>query len=345
MALALILLVIGKRNKLEIVPAIILCGSMVLVHHLTAFIYFLVIAFFILLNFISYKKLDRCSKTFLLTGLGTLAAYSFFIVPYALKSLSLSGTSVLKFNEEAMITLDMAVKNMGVIVVLFGIIGLIFVLRLRISNSRIRFLLAWFTGLILFFAFFDHLYRMGAIMFFKENFSAFTPSRFLTLLSCPLACYAGFGLNQLTIKLGKICPVNFKPALVPLLCLAAAGIAIQPLIKVSERQALIPTTRAIAKIIKERTPSNAFIFDRLNLEINERCWLPYLTWRQTFVSPIPASENRRAVYRDKVSYLQNNLKNPRKIKLWLEQRGLEGYFILTGQDGKPVLVKLFKEKR
>jgi hypothetical protein len=345
MALALILLMIGQRSRLEFVPAVMLCGSMVLVHHLTAFIYFLVIAFFILLNLITRKKLDRCSKKFLMTGFFTLVGYSFFIVPYVLKVSSLGGTSVLKFCEEPIIALDMIVKNLGIVVVVFGIIGLIFVLRSRISNSRTRFLLGWFTGLILFFTVFDHLYRMGAVMILNENFAAFTPSRFLTLLSCPMACYAGFGLKQLAIRLEKIFPVNLKRAVVPLLCLAAAGVAIRPMIKASERRALSPETRALGEMIKQRTPPNAFIFDRLLLGMNERCWLPYLTWRQTLVTPVPASENRRAVYREKLSYLEKNLTDRSKIKQWLEQRGLEGYFVLTGKDGKPVLVKLFKEKR
>ena len=344
MALSLILLVIDQHNRLEFIPALLLCGSMVLAHHLTAFVYFLIIAFSISLNLIINKKLDKVSKRFLTTGVFTLIAYSFFIIPYALKISTLGGTSVLKFYEEPIITLDVAVKNLGVTVVILGIVGLIFVLHSKRKDIRIRFLLAWFTALLLFFTIFDHLYRMGALMIFKENFAAFTPSRFLTLLSCPVACYAGFGMKQLARKLGKILPSALKLMLVPLLCVIMVGFALRPMIKAAKRQALSPKTREIAAMIKEQTSSNAFIFDRLTLGLNERCWLPYLTWRQTFVTPIPASENRSAVNCNKISYLNKNLSKPENIKKWLDKRGLEGYFVLEDKNGRIIIIKLFKEK-
>jgi len=273
-----------------------------------------------------------------------LIAYSWFIMPYAARASALGGTAVLKFHEEKLITLDVLAGGFGGVVIALAAAGMILSFRHHFHRERERFLLGWFAGLLLFFCLLDYVYRAGAIILFKENFTAFTPSRFLAFMGCPLVIFAGFGLKNFIERISKRLPVKYWRIIIPAFGLIAIVCAIPVIAKTAAKQAIRPEVIKFARIMRESTPENAFIFDRLQLTLNERCWLCYLTWRQTLLSPVLASENRKKVYEEKLFYLENNFKSPEKIEDWMNKRELECYMFTLDRQGNGQMIKLFRRR-
>jgi hypothetical protein len=125
-------------------------------------------------------------------------------------------------------------------------------------------------------------------------------------------------------------------------CVLAISLGIPLFVRTCKLCSIRSDVLVAAELIRKETPPNAFIFDKLTLSLNERCWLSYLTWRQTLFSPVPSSENRKKVYNEKLLYLERNLNNPVKIREWLEQRGLEGYMVVPAGERRVKIIKLFR---
>lgn len=343
-ALAFLLLMMKLRSPPEYAAAIVLCGAMVVSHHLTALIYFLAVMFFIVSDLLFRRSRLACviPRRFFIAGCGTLAAYCWFIVPYAMKLSNVGGTSVFRFAEEPMITPWQAVHNFSYLLAVAGIVGICYGLKRFHDRPRFRFLLGWFAGILLFYVLLDYVYRFGALLIFGEAFSAFIPSRFLFFLTCPLAIFAGLGMrvlmNRLTTflprKTSNVVPFFFVAGLVVRGFCASLTVAGDTVVR--------PAVIEVADLIRSTTPPNAFIFDRLSLDLNERCWLSYLTWRQMLLSPVPSTENREKVYLEKLAYLDANLGYPEKIREWMRRRGLEGYLVFESADGTYEIVKLYR---
>ncbi len=340
LGLGFLLCVLGMRCRTEHIYAVLICGAMLLTHHLTILIYFLSIAFYLIVSFMAQRKLTWLAQRFIMTGIGTLLVYSWFIIPYALKASCLEGTAVLKFYEEPLITIEMLTNGFGYAVIVLAVVGLILKLKSRFHGERERFLLGLFSGLLLFFCLLDDVYRAAAIVFCNENFTAFTPSRFLTFLVCPMVIFAGLALKVFVTEITKRVPNFFARAVAPAIFLLAVAYAVPKIVSNSSTRAIRPEVIRYAQIIRDGTPTNAFIFDKLQLKLNERCWLSYLTWRQMLLSPILASENRKKVYEKKLLYLENNLEYPDKIKEWMDKRGLECYMFTINRQGDGQLIKL-----
>jgi len=66
-----------------------------------------------------------------------------------------------------------------------------------------------------------------------------------------------------------------------------------------------------------------------------RVWLPYLTWRPTVFTPIPASEDRAAVALKRDFFAA--YPEPAAVRAWLDERGLEGFVVEHGRDGSWIL--------
>jgi len=68
LGLGFLLCILGLRRRLEYVCAILICGAMLLTHHLTVFIYFVSIGFFLTVSFLAQRKLTGSPKDLLLSA-------------------------------------------------------------------------------------------------------------------------------------------------------------------------------------------------------------------------------------------------------------------------------------
>ncbi|MDP6776246.1 MAG: hypothetical protein QGI83_05735, partial [Candidatus Latescibacteria bacterium] len=303
---------------------VLLFGSLILVHHLSALIVAAVLAFYVVMKGVD-RSLDDLSKRILwLFGL-TFLAYAFFIIPYALRSSQLAGTHTLRFTDEPLIPFWDVVRSLGVAATVLGVLGLVLSLR-RAAETSGTFLLCWFTSLVLAFCLLGYVYRFVANIFFGEDFTAFTPSRFYTVLSYPLAIYAGYALAVIATRIQGLFHRWMNPRLaegIALAVLTAAilAAAVPHIHALSGRRAFAPSAPQLASHIKAKTPKNAFVIYRQ--PIGPRAWVPYLTWRPTIYTPIPASEDRKAIA-EKTEFF-STAHDLDQIRPWLEQRGLQGY--------------------
>ena len=329
----------GTRRWPGDLVRVLLFGSMVLVHHLTALIGAAVILFFLLASaFCRGPALLRRSLLRLMVITG--AAYSFYIVPYVLRIGSLGETETLLFRDEALNTAGQIIAKLGATACIFAAIGFASTLR-KGGGDRQDFLLAWLTGLVAGFCLFDYVYRFSSIWLYGENISAFTPSRWMTVMSYPLSIYAGSGLAGLHGALRRVAGnrvrLKFDFALAVLVT-AIAGAAIPGVADLSARRSLEQGVFQSVRKIGESTPDNAFIvYTREALEeIGPMEWVPYLTWRPSPYVPIPASEDRRQERAKRRLFATGNYT---EIAAWLRQRGLVGY-LLSANSGEFHLAKM-----
>ena len=318
---------------------VLLFGSMILVHHLSALIVAVILAFYVLMKVID-RSLDDLPKRFIWLFVLTFLAYAFFIVPYALRSTELAGTHTLRFTDEPLITLPDILGSLGAAAAALGILGLIVSLR-RPLNGNGSFLLCWFTSLVLAFCLLGYGYRFVANVFFGEDFTAFTPSRFLTVLSYPLAIYGGHALAAIGSRLetvvsrwegGRLAAEGALAVLVAAILISC----VQDVRALSSRRAFASSVPEIASQITAKTPEDAFVI--YQQPIGPRAWVPYLTWRPTIYTPIPASEDRRAVA-EKTDFFRA-AGNLSQIRPWLEQRGFQGFLFDRNAEGSFVLSRI-----
>lgn len=335
-----------NKYSLRLVLSMAVCaGGILLVHHLTAVIFAFALGFYLIADLIWQRKFNNIHRLLIYSAAAALLIFSWFIIPYSLKSHSLGGTSVLKFYEEVMIPPWQAVIYLGITLCSCAVVGIISTAANAKISSGYRLLLLWCIGLLISFAGLDYLYRGAAVWFYQENFTAFTPSRFLTLMSCPLAIFAGAGVNRLLEKTGKLTRRGE-------IYLFAAVVLIMPVFVLPElkqsltREVIKPQTIAAADLISRGTPPNALVLLGMpQLDTNNLCWIPYLAWRQTLMTPIPASENRQTVFEHKIRFFQENGKDPKLVKQWLEQNRLDGYVLFADKSGKLHLRQLFNSTR
>lgn len=338
--LAILLLSLGQHSKRTLLTAALCAGGMLLVHHLTAVIFALIFVFYLIGEMIWQREFSRRHRWLIQAGCATLLLYSWFIIPYAMKSMTLGGTSVLRFYEETVILPWQAVNRLGIVLCIAAATGIILTLKKDWQLQPYRLLIFWLAALLFFFAGLDYLYRGMAVWLYHDNFTAFTPSRFLTLLSCPLAIFSGFAINYLLEFIRKRFNTGERlPAILAIIIML--GIAAPEFKTALTRQVIEPQTIRAAELIANGTPPDSLVFIRLQLGLVDLCWIPYLAWRQTVMTPIPASENRQAVFERKIGFFQSNSANPQRIKEWLEQNHLEGYLLFA--DPTTGQMRLFKQ--
>ncbi len=318
---------------------VLLFGSLILVHHLSALIVTAVLAFYVLMKVID-RHLDDLARRIIWLFPLTLVAYGFFIVPYALRSTELAGTHALRFYDEPLITFLDIVKSLGYAATGLGILGLLLSLR-RPSDRNGTVLLCWFTSLVFSFCFLGYGYRFVANVFLCEDFTAFTPSRFYTVLSYPLAIYAGYALAFVCTRLEDTISSWRGPRLAGKAAFAALvgcilTSAVPDIRALSAHRAFAPSMPELASHITAKTPDDAFIIYQQS--IGPRAWVPYLTWRPTIYTPIPASEDRQAVA-EKTEFFSTS-RDLGQIRSWLEQRRFQGFLFDKNADGAFVLSRI-----
>jgi asparagine N-glycosylation enzyme membrane subunit Stt3 len=339
--LALVYVSMAGSERLGVVLGVILLGNIMLVHHLSFLISAAIMGFYLLVH-IKHWREDPVSIQLLKILVVTLVVFSFSVFSYLSQLNRIEGTDVLTFYEEAMITALDIPEKLGYVIFFSGIAGLVLSFQ-RIRGTAQRFLLCWLTALFLCFSLFDYVYRFFAILFFGKDVAAFTPSRFLTVMSYPLAIYSGYFFHTLIRYLA----VSLKRFSLPRMPLRDALFAVTIVVffvsgihdakSMTGNRAFTSEHRKIAAFVRENTPENAFIIYRV--PGLPRDWLPYLTWRETIYTPIPASEDRAKVIKEK-PWMFKPPGDPRVLKPWVLGRGLCGYVLYTKGKGQLVLEEL-----
>jgi|AP95_1055475.scaffolds.fasta_scaffold10536_2 hypothetical protein len=324
---------------------VILFGSLILVHNLGAVIGTAVILFYLLMDWVSRRRETRLADTVkgdtAIAGGGlarrltlmlplTLLAYSFYIVPYALRASGLESTDVLQFRDEEMMTWADIIRNVGYSALALGVVGMILHSR-QASDEGGHFLLCWFTSLVLCFCLLGYVYRFAAIFFFQQDVAAFTPSRFLTVLSYPLSVYGGYALTvalrwaQRSVRLAGGVGLG-------VLAGAIAVSAVPDVNRLAQRRSVSDEAEQLGGKIRLQTPENAFVFYAPEARelMGPPEWIPYLTWRATVYTPIPASENRQAV-REKRRLFQSPDRS--EAVAWIAAHGFEAFVIHQNDEG------------
>lgn len=323
--LGIIWSILSGSGGRHLVLRVLLFGTLVLTHHLGAVIALSVMLFHVLTT-LRHGRLDQTSRRFGSTILWALLAYSFFVVPYLLKGRSLFSTDVLRYYDEAQVGIPGIVTGLGPLALVCGLAGLI-LSRGRIKEEGCRFLFSWIVSLLVSFFFLDYIYRFVAWLLTEESFTALTPSRFLTVASYPLAIYCGYALSRGIDRVGK---ESWVMGILVVMMFVSAAPVIRDL---TGREGFTSRSRDLGLWIRENSPQNAFIVYRSSAGPIE--WMPYLTWRRSIYTPIPASEDRAAI-RQKVGFFGPDQTEAR-IRDWLSERDLRGYLFFLAEDGAPAL--------
>jgi asparagine N-glycosylation enzyme membrane subunit Stt3 len=207
-------------------------------------------------------------------ALGVLACF-LPLLSYARAAGEIGRTSVLEFYEP-LISLGNAAADLGVPLAIFGTLGTIALFRAP-RRSETLFLAFWITTFFAAFVLLEYVYRFGAYVFEREFYTAFTPSRFLTDLAYPLSIAGGYALCELTQHL--------KRSVASFAVLAGAliwcGWVVAPQCVEADPKVDVAAFRWIAT----HAEPNALV-------LSESRWAPYLTWRESAYTPLPASEAR-----------------------------------------------------
>lgn len=201
-----------------------------------------------------------------------LIAYAFYWIPYLSHAAQLSsGSSALSYAGEAAVTQPIAM--LGWIPCLAGLAGLL--LR-GPKNCGTLAVHAWFWGMLLGWIGLDFVYRGLALWWTGHAFTAFTPSRWLTIQSYPLALLGGYAVSRLGGRgIAAFCGLTM-----------AFGFYRHT--QIAKAIEFPPEQLALCKKLRE-LPSNTLV---AFAQPPERAyWLAYLTWHPTLTSPIPSSED------------------------------------------------------
>ena len=344
--LAIVWISMTGRGTKPTALSVLLFGSLILTHHLSALISTSVMAFYVALTFLVRANGELRGKFVRLFFL-TILAYAFHIFPYGSRVIELGSTDALRFYDDPLKTGLELVGDLGYAAAILGFAGLALSLR-RLKNTREEFLLCWITALVLGFCLLGYVYRLGARLFFGEEFTAFTPSRFFTVISYPLAIYAGSGLCAALAAIRSLVGKYLRISLHPDLAFAAALVtlalsAVPDLRYLASLRSVSPQAFALGRSIEEQVPEGGFVlYDAKAMDaLGSVEWVPYLTWRATIYTPIPASEHRQ-VFRDKLREFQS--RDPHEVQRWLVAKGLRGYFV-SQKNGQPFLIQQIKTEQ
>lgn len=326
--LTLMWLLIERREGRSMAVAVLLFGGILFTHHLTSFIVVWVLCIYMVLAFLMRTGEPLPKQIFKLLFFSSLV-YSFYWIPYAMKSMGIEQTDAMRFYEESVMSWPTVLVELGPIAFVLGVLGIALAWR-DIKQWNQVFLLVWFTALMLGFCFFGYLYRLGAWFIVGEDFTAFTPTRFLTFTSYPLAIFAGFGLARLIELggqrlLGERSLERWTLGMCGLAVIAIFLSYIPVTADLEQRRSMPPLTTAIASKVSELVPEDGIVlYDSSVTTLVSIIWMPYLTWRQSAYTPIPASEDRKGL-EGKREALKSD--DPQTVAGWIEAHQLSAYVV------------------
>ncbi len=334
--LAIVWVGLTDRSHLGTGLAVLCYGGLVMSHHLSGLIATWVLAFYFAASWIAKTDGALRGWFFRLWPL-TLAVYAFYIGPYVAGHFGQLGhTDVLRFYDEDMMTAWQVTTSMGPLALGLGLVGVAWAMR-RPEDVRDEFLLSWFAALMLGYGLLAYAYRLGAYWLYGEEFTAFTPSRFMTLAAYPLAIYAGYALWQLVLVLVQ----RFFLRVNVLMGVLVGSVVLASLPEVVHLSGLRSVSQegvALAKRIEAQVPADGFVLyeDHVVEMLQPYPWIPYLTWRRSVYTPIPASENRQLLRQIREEMWRSKLS---RIPQWVASGETPIYYAAVNQESKQVEIK------
>ena len=328
--LASVWVALSSKEKKYGAVFILLYGSLCIVHHLSALIAtWVLLVYLAMAQFTSTDALNKRKISRLL--LLTVLVYAPYLLPYATRVVSLGATDTLSYAHDTFKNGWQILIDLGPSAALLGGAGLVLAMR-RLPHQDRKFLLCWLAALALGFFLLGYVYRFIAQIIWGQDLTAFTPSRFLTVASYPLAIYAGYALHCAIESLAR--RTALRPEWLMAGVFAAITLAAIPDVrKLAALQTVTPAGYALGYSLQASVPAGAFLIcdPALQARIGPIEWLSYITWRATSYTPLPATEDKTSS-RDKIRIMQDL--DPVEISRWIGQGGRQGFVASLQQDGK-----------
>lgn len=228
--------------------------------------------------------------------LGAAALSAVFALPlvpgYLSSAGSLGTTSVFRFADEPALEPWRLPGEWGWGLCAAALLGAL-VPRARRGRA---FGLAWASVLVAAFVSLDYVYRGLARTLWREDVSAFTPSRWRMLAALPLALLAGLGLRAAVAAVARRRRPRVRALAFVLVLLAPLPLAHEYAWELG-RPSVDPELIEVGRWVRERVPEDGLVV--VDLPRGRRSetrvpvyWFPYLTGRETNETPLPASEPR-----------------------------------------------------
>ncbi len=257
---------VGEERKRIVLMALLFASVCLTHHHVMFTMGFILIG--LMVFFIATNDAQRRYRTiFYALAIGSAGA-SFFLVPYALKVVSLSKTNVFHMDDNWPV--------LGIVLVCFALDGL--VLDYYRKSGRPYALHVVAAILVLLYLLFGWVYYYYRLHMQGEGFSAFTPSRFITDMVYFLSIFAGYSLYRLQKDRGWRGSTTIAIALM-------FGFVNYPLWHQVFTPDGEPGRFAAYEWIANHTPANSIV-------MTGDPWASYATWRRTLGTPRPVSEPR-----------------------------------------------------
>ena len=259
----------GEQRKSTVLMALLFASLCLTHHHVMLTMGFILIV--LGLFFLATNDPERRYRTIFFALAIAAVAAAFFLVPYAMKAVSLSDTQVFHVDDSWA-----EFGGLGPALIFFALGGLALDYSRKAARPRV-FHLVLATLMLLWFLF-GPLYYFYQLNVTGKGFVAFTPSRFITDLAYFLSLFAGYALYRLQTYCGWSGRVTIAIAL--LFAFVNRSGWDQVLVPDSDRGRF-----AAYGWIANHTPSNSIVMTRDS-------WACYASWRRTLSTPMPVSEPR-----------------------------------------------------
>ncbi|MFN0151658.1 MAG: hypothetical protein ACKVU1_13220 [bacterium] len=279
----IVLLVSRECARCDVVLAGTFLAGLTMTSQVGAFITAWVLGAYIAVLLV--RKRDSHRARFLVASLAWQFAFSISILWIYLPKLgTIARTDALRFTVDSPVSAELAVLLVGVPVLPLAALG---VFAARRDSKLIRepqFLAIWAIALAGGTLFWDRVYRFAAEIATGESFSAFVPSRFLTVMAAPLAI---IGAAWLASAMKSRARAAAAYGTIAAACVAGAILHVWPVVTAP---GIAPDRVALYEWVRASTPKNAFILYEVDLE--PTWWRYYLVGRDMCNVPIPSGEVR-----------------------------------------------------
>ena len=176
---------------------------------------------------------------------------------------------------------------------------------------------------------------------FGEVFTAFAPSRFMTLLAYPLAIYAGYALAEL-IAIGARRFSLRADLLIAAVVVVVVLASVPEVVRLAGLRSVSKEGVALARRIEAEVLADGFVLyeDHVLNKMQPYPWITYLTWRRSVYTPIPASENRQLLRQIREEMWQSKIS---RIQQWVASGETPIYYASVNAQTKEVEIKRVTE--
>jgi hypothetical protein len=297
-----------------------LLAALVMVSHLGAVIAAWVLGAYVIVALI--VPAERESARFLLTSVlwqAVLAAP--FLFHYVRKMATIMTTRALRYGDDPPLSLDDVVRSIGLPLLPILVIGVIAAVKSPRSVRNRLLLGVWIVALVAGLVFWDRIYRWYSLATTDVAFAAFTPGRFLTVASYPLAILAAAWVGSDLLRARPRVRAA-AAALAFIACVAGFALYATPALRA---QSIASDRVRLYEWVRASTPEDAFVLYDIPLE--NGWWRYYVVRRMTCNPPIPASEpTNESVFLEMAEIC--GARDPARLRAWLAREGIPGYLVV-----------------